>query len=844
MLRLSLRALFAHKARLLLTTLSVVLGVAFVTGMLMLTSALDRTFVDIFEGSAQDVLVTPQSAVEIDVTQDTGAGEPLTLGDDVVEAVQGVEGVAVAAGGISRNGAYLLDSEGEVVGAVGPPALGVNAATDPELSLATVTEGASPTGPTDVAVDDVTFPKLGINIGEKVTVLTPDGPFEADLVGTFRFGETGGLAGATLAAFTAETAQRLFAEPGQWNFVEVAVAEGFTDADVAAAVATELGDGYDVLTREEQVEQSADQLRDGLGFISYILVGFGAIALFVSAFLIYNTFSMLVAQRGKELALLRAVGATQTQVLRGVLSEAIVLALVAAALGVAVGYLLALGLKAGVGALGLDLTSGVSLTAQAITWALVVGIVVTVLSAVGPAVRAARIPPMAALREASAPAEKVSRLRTVSGLIITVGSAAILARAMVVEQPPGPTALAALALLIGGVLLAPTIGSSAARLAAPLMGSLGKVPGRIAARNAARSPRRIAATAAALMIGLSLVSGVTVIVSSAKAAIDSLIDTSLGADLIVATQSGQPFSTQIAEGIRDVDGVQYVISEAVGPALIEDTESGILALGGGPFTAAYDPVVLEGAVGELVSGETYLPEDFAEAIDATVGDRVEMLFPSGQTLQLDVEAIFEVSVLTFSPVIPLDDYRGVGGAAQDTSLQVVLDEGADSDAVVAQIEEETAANPLLDVLDQSEIKELSASVLDQLLYIIYAMLGLSIVIAALGVVNTMALSVLERTREIGLLRAVGLSRRQVRRMVRWEGVLVSLLGGALGIAIGIFAGAAIQQSLVEFGISTLVIPTGTIIVLLVAALIIGLLGAAFPARRAANLNMLEAISTE
>ena len=841
MLKIALRSLGAHKLRLLLTAAAVFLGVAFVTGMLMLTNALDRTFTDIFESGAQDVLVTKADAVEEDFGDTTAQLVP----QSTVDQVASVQGVLAAAGFVSQNGAYLLDAEGKVVGGNGPPALGVTWQSNPDLSVSTITQGRAPERRDEVAVDDLVFPKLDIPIDGDVTVVTPTGRISAKLVGSFKYGTTGGLAGATITAFTPERAQELFAEPGQWQGVEVAAADGFSDQQVADNVAAALGQGWDVKTRDQQVEESAAVLRQGLGFISYILVGFAGIALFVAAFLIYNTFAMLVAQRGREMALLRAVGSSRGQVLRSVLVEALVLALVAAVIGIGLGYLIARLLVALLGGIGLSLTSGVALTGQAVVWAVVLAVVVTVLSALLPAIRAARTPPIAALREADTPVEKPGMIRTLIGAVLLVLALAGLASAFRTDPAVQLVALSALLLLISTVLLAPVLAVGAAKLAAVLM-RVGGVSGRLAGRNAERGPRRVAATASALMIGLALVTTVSVVVASARESINQLIETSFGADYIVATQTGNPFSQNIANRLREVPEVEYVISQSQGPARVDGEDQFITAMGGGPITTVFDLDVDSGEVADLTQGTAVADSEWAAAAGATVGDRVTVLFPSGQTQGFTLAGIFAKTDagLLSGLIIPKEDYRAVGGAGQDTLLFVSLKPDADSAAALEQVEAVTAENPLLQVLDQTEIKERNSQQINQLLYLIYGMLGLSIIIAALGVVNTMALSVLERTREIGLLRAVGASRRQVRRMIRWEAVLVAFTGALVGVLVGLLAGVALRQSLSEDGIAVLVIPMATVIVILVLAIVLGVLAAALPARRAARLDILGAISTE
>ena len=848
MLRTTLRTALAHKGRLVLSTLAVVLGVSFVTGTLIFTNALDRTFVSIIEGSAQDVLITPKSAVAEDFTSDRGDAEPLLIDNDVVTEAAGVEGVQAAEGGINRNGAFLLNSDGDVVGAVGPPALGVNWAQDPAVSTATITSGQEPKREGEVAVDETTFPDLGIELGEKLEVITPGGQISTTLVGVFRFGETGGLAGATVTAFVPKQAQELFAKPGKWTQIEIAVADGYSDDEVAESLRTALaGDKLEIQTRAQQVEEQSDALRQGLSFFNYFLIGFAAVSLFVAAFLIYNTFSMLVAQRSQEFALLRAIGSTRRQVLGAVLTEAILVGLVSVVIGIAGGYLLALGLTALFGSFGLSLTAGIALTPAAVGWALAIGIVVTLISALLPAVRGSRVPPVAALRESSGAREGVGKVRTVFGFIFLLGAGVLVWQGL--EQTEtgaraSQVGIGVLLLLIAILLLAPLLGVAIVRLVSPLLSLIGRTSGKLAARNALRAPRRLATTASALTIGLALVVSVTVVTVSAKESVNALIDRSFRADLIVATETQQPFDPQIAADIRDVSGVEYVVSESGGPVQIDGQDGSLTAIGGGPLDAVADLTQKSGDLEKFGGTGAVVSSDLAGEKNWVVGDQLKILFASGQEKPFDIVGIYEESSLLTGLVIDLEEYRTVGGAAQDQLLYVVTEDGANTDQVLKDVEDIAKANPLLQVLDQTQVKEDNSAQLDQLLFFVYGLLGLSVIIAALGVVNTLSLSVVERTRELGLLRAVGATRRQVRRAVRWEAVVVSVLGAVLGIGAGLVIGIGLQQALKDAGIEVLAIPVPALIWIVVLAMVIGVLASVLPARRASRLNILDAIATE
>jgi putative ABC transport system permease protein len=844
-----LRSVLAHRVRLVLTAASATLGVAFITGTLMLTNALDRTFTDLFTSTAQDVSVTRVSALDSgDGAGDQDFTDPLQAGgltDADVAAVEQVPGVAAAAGTVVGAGISILDAQGQILGGAGPPALGIAWIEDPRLSSATITDGAPPQEPGQIAVDEITFGRLGLPLGSAVELSVPGGRLGTTLVGVFRQGTTGGQAGLTVTALVPQQAQEVLGAPGLWTSIVVAVADGATDDEVAAGIEEALGPGYNATTREEQISSSVAALREGLGFITTIIGVFAGIALFVAAFLIFNTFSMLVAARGRELALLRAVGARRRQILGSVLLEALVVAGIAAVLGVALGYLLAVGLKALLGLVGLELDAGITLTGRAVGWAVLLAVVVTSLSALVPAWRASRTAPVAAMRESSGPPERPGLWRTLAGAVLAAGAAWALWLALDGRLDATRTGWAAAALLVGGILLAPALAKVFSAATTSILGVVGGIPGRIAGRNAGRAPGRVAATAAALMIGLALVTGVSVLVSSARASIDQLVDQSFVGDVLI-TRGGQSFSPAIAEQVAAVPGVGLVLQSGGGPARLESTGARITVTALGVQGSS---PLLEQALGGLApqdvfAGQAVATRSFAAEQSLAAGDEARILLPSGSTQSFRVAALVDDNPLLTGLVVPLPQYRAAGGDPQDQAVFVAFDGSRPPADVVADVEQLASVDPGLEVLNATQLKERNADQLNQFLYLVYALLGLSIVIAALGVVNTMALSVLERTREIGLLRAVGASRRQIRRMVRWEAVLVSVLGGLLGVAIGVAAGTALRRALADDGLSLLAIPWGSLVLVFAAAVLIGVLGAVLPGRRASRLDILRAVAAD
>lgn len=836
MYRIAFRAVLAHRVRLVLTAMSATLGVAFVTGMLMLTAALDRTFTDIFTSTAQDVLITSQAAGD-----EFGSAE--LVPDSVVAQVAAVPGVIAVAGTATGAGVALLTADGDVVGGNGPPALGLTWLNDPELARAQIVDGRAPSAYGEIAVDEITFPRLGLPIGSTVEIAAREGRLQTTLVGVFRLGQGGGQAGLTVTAFVPEQAQQLLAEPGQWDSVEVAVGDGRTDDEVAADVREAIGPGFAVQTRQQQIDAAVSALQEGLGFLNTIVGVFAGIALFVAAFLIYNTFSMLIAQRSRELALLRAVGATRRQVLGSVLVEALLVALLAAALGVALGYLLAQGLSALLGLIGFAFSSGISLTVQAVAWAVGLAVAVIVASAALPAWRASRTAPVAALRTAGLAAEQPGRIRTVLGFALAGLAGWQLNQSLSGELDATATGIASAGLLVAGILLAPALAVVFSILVSRVLGVIAGVSGRIAGRNAGRAPGRVAATSSALMIGLALVTGITVIVASAQQSVNALVDRTFIGDLLI-TRDGRVFSPDIAAAVAAVPGVGLVVQQTDGPAQVDGRETTVAALGlqgDSPALAA----VLGGASPEdLIAGQAVVAQTFATDFAVVQGSSLDIVFPGGQRESFTVAAVVADNPLLSGVVVPLTDFRANGGEPLDRAVFVAFDGTRPADETAAAVRQVAGQDPLLEVFSQVELKERNQESLNQLLYLVYGMLALSVVIAALGVVNTMALSVVERTRELGLLRAVGASRRQIRRLIRWEAVIVSVLGGLLGLGIGALAGAALRRSLQDDGLDILAIPWGSLGWLFVAAIVIGVVGAILPARRAARLDILRAIGSE
>jgi putative ABC transport system permease protein len=847
MLRAAIKSLLAHKLRLVLSGTAVILGVAFVAGSMIFTDTLGKTFRDLFDQVSADVTVSPKTEFDTDGgAVPTAGGKFVGIPASLVPTIEAVDGVDLAEGGINAVGVQILGANGKVLGAQGAPGLGLDWSDTEGISPLRLKQGHAPQGKGEVVIDSEAAEKGKLGVGDTVRILMPNGPpMQAQLVGIFKFGESGNLAGATAVAFDRSVAQQLFLKPGYFSAVSVRAEDGVSTDEVRERIAKVLPAGYEAKTKAQVSQDAASDIQAGLSFINIFLLVFAGVALFVGSFLILNTFSMLVAQRTRELALLRAVGASRRQVTRSVLVEAFAFGLVGSTVGLGLGVVLAIGLRALFGVIGVDLPSGsLAFEPHTAVWCYVVGLVVTVAAAYFPARRAAKIPPVAAMRDDVGMRPASLTRRGIVGGVLTAAGLAMLVASSVTEGSGSLQLLggAVLALLVGVAVLAPTLGRPVVRvLAAPYPRLFGAV-GRLSGENAIRNPRRTAATASALMIGLALITGISVLAASTNASVDRLVDKSLGADLVVSNSFGMPFSGSVAREIADVPGVALAGSERYGPAKVKGADANVATLDprllGDTFAVKY----VAGSHG-LAQGQMLVDEPTAKAGNWHVGDRVPMTFPGGDTT-VTISGIIERNQFLGSYVLTNETAERAGADVRDNYVLVQTQAGADPVQVRSGVERVLAAYPNVSLKDRTEVKDQQRSAVNQLLGLIYGLLALAVVIAVLGIVNTLALSVIERTREIGLLRAVGMSRRQLRRMVRLESVVIAVFGALLGIVLGLVFGISLQHKIADEGVEVLSIPVVQILMFVVLAGLIGVLAAVWPARRAAKLDVLRAVTTD
>ncbi|GAA5155413.1 ABC transporter permease [Nocardioides marinquilinus] len=850
MIKAALKSLLGRKLRLLTSTFAIVLGVAFVVGTLLFSDTLNRSFTALFDATVGDVVVQPAEGEDVL----PGGSTELTVPGDLVDRLADVPGAARADGQVGVAGVYVIDSDGKPIGGFGPPALGGNWTDAPAangLPGLEIVEGRAPEAPGEVVLDDQTAEKSGYDLGDTVPIITADAEarLEPTLVGVSGFPEGGSLNGASFAAFTTEESQRLFLDGKDvYNDIWVTAEDGVSQADLRDRVAEVLPDGVEAVTGDDAADEGASDLLDAIGFLTTFLLIFAGIALVVGSFIIVNTFSILVAQRSRELALLRALGASKRQVVRSVQIEAFVVGLLGATAGLGLGVLLAMGLRTLFGAFGLDLT-GQPLVFEPRTFlaAYVVGITVTMVASYFPARRASRIAPVQAMRDDIALPEASLRRRFRLGLALTVlgGLMLFVGLADVVDLGNGGwwTGGGILAVLLGVTAMSPVLAApillGARRLYAATFGSIGN----LAAQNALRNPRRTAATASALMIGLALACAMAIIGDSAKATVDKAVARDFTGDYVVSSVFGGEFSATVARRVDRVDGVADVVQQRGDVARYDGDFAFVIAIGADDL----DLIGVDVTAGEpdLADGTVLLDEDFARDEGLGPGDTATFTVASGDR-DLTVAGTFAPNaLLQATAIVSIPTFEQAGYPDRDRLLIVYADADADAPPGLQQrLDDALADQPTVTAKDQDAFAAEQREPIDQFVLIIYALLGLALLIAVLGIVNTLALSVIERTREVGLLRAIGLTRRQLRLMITLESVVIAFLGAVLGVVLGIGFGIALMWAVRDEGLDVISVPFDQVAIFLALSIVIGVLAAVLPSRRAARLDVLRAIATE
>ncbi|GAA4586584.1 putative ABC transport system permease protein [Actinoplanes octamycinicus] len=846
MLRATLKSLLARKLRLILSGLAVVLGVMFVSGSFVVTDTLNRTFDSIFADAFSGTDVSVSAKPKVAVSEMDGEEVATPFPAATVDKIKNLPGVRSATGRVDADGARVIGSDGKVLTSQGPPRLGGNwTGADDPMELR---EGRGPTADNEIAVNANTAKLAGYRIGDQVPVLTLAPKKTFTLVGIWGYdGGRDSIGGVQEVAFTTPVAQKLMLNsPGSFSSVVVQAADGISPEALRDRVAAALGADYQVKTGKQLADESSSSIKEGLSFFNQILLGFAGVALFVGIFLILNTFSIIVAQRTKELALLRAMGASRRQVIGSVLVEAVAIGLVAAVLGLAAGVGAGGGLAALFGSFADVDLAPIGVPPAAIISAFVVGLVVTVVAAVLPALRASRIAPIAAMQEVSIPDRPLTKLSVSGGLVLSAGAAAL---GVGLFADAGD---ATLWLILGGVLVS-FIGVALLTplISKPVIGLLGRLfswslPGRLGRLNSGRNPRRTAITAAALMIGIALVTGVTVIMDSAKSSLKAEASSILKAEIMISGDQNGPRPptydpavierTKAIPGVRAAAGFYQDLVMADGKREYASATDDFQGL-----TEAYRTTGSAAALTGLGPDQIAIGQANADEHGWTTGSRVTIQASRGEPHTYTIVAVYPDDALPGNLFLPSQAIKDFG-ISQPIFGFVRLDDGVAVSAVLPQVKALLADSPEVAATDSATFVNDQAAQFDQIITMIQILLGLAILIAVLGVVNTLALSVLERTRELGLLRAVGLGRAQTMRMITVEAVVISVFGALLGVAVGAGMGAAVTRALKDDGITQIVLPWDRMATYLVLAAIVGVVAAVVPAIRAARLNVLGAIA--
>lgn len=881
MLRVAFKDLLARRRRLVTTAIAVILGIAFLAGTQLLSAALSESIDELVD----DIYEPVDAVVRSPDAQESPFGQALRnpVPSDLVDRVKAVDGVAAAAGMVENVGPQLIGPDDKVIGgSFGPPTLVYNWIDEPELQLGKIIEGGPPTADDDVVLDFATVEDLGAALGDEVRITNLESGVEAfTLVGVIGLGEDGTRStGARPMLFTTPTAMRLLGQPDQYNYITVAAEEGLSQEELADALAEALPD-QQTLTGAAFVEESQESVSFFVDILTVFVSVFGYIALFVAVFIIYNTFSITVAQRTRETALLRAIGAKRRQVLAATLFEALVIGLIAAIGGLIVGLALAWVLLRVLGGLFTIDTGVPPLGVGTVVFAVVVGVVVTVISAIAPAIRSTRVPPIAALSDVAIDRSGLSLSRRIWGTVLVLIGIALIFVGVSVDLEVDSIAVvglgAAVLLASIAVVVGPAIASPVSRGLARIVAPRSTTVGRLAGENAARNPRRTSATAAALTIGVTLVVLIAVVASSIKTSVNESFSSSTQADFVVASASVASLGNiprDVAEQVAALDDVAVSSALRFGMfRLLDDAaaaqaqESPVLDGTAGALDTAppgqdefligvdprtwfqvVDPGAIDGSLDDLDESSLLVSRFYAEDRGWELGDTVPVFFAASGQKDLTVDVIFDNPMGDTEVIVPMETFEAnmLPPFNVDVQIYVQATDGADLVELRSQLDEIVADIPTVVIQDLAEYIETQTAPFDTFLAIVYGLLGLAVVIALIGIANTLSLSVFERTRELGMLRAVGMSRRQLRRMIRLEAGIIAAFGSLLGVALGVGLSAALTAAIssgAPGGSITYHLPVGQLVVIAAVASMAGVLAALLPARRAARLDPLTAIHT-
>ncbi|MDH6123100.1 ABC transporter permease [Kitasatospora sp. GP82] len=851
MYRTALRNVLAHKGRLLMTALAILLGTAFVAGTLVFSDTLGQAMKNSYAKSYSDVsvLVTDNSTGMRIGPKGTEGKQSAKLTDATVRQIAALPGAQDARGVISGF-IGVSDKKGNLIGqiwsATGSNYVPGSSGKDARYPLA---EGRAPSGAKEIALDKSTAQKAGYHVGDTVRIATNGPAMDVRLAGIVTTDDPQITSGGTLALMDTASAQKLLLTPGQYSSISVQAKPGTAEAALLGEVGKVLpkGDNFRTETGQQLKDDQTRAIATGTNGMKTVLLVFAAISLFVGIFIIANTFTMLVAQRTKELALLRAVGASRRQVTRSVLVEALAIGVIASVAGLLAGIGIGAGMQSLVASMNDGMPTGSLVVAPTtIVVSLVVGVLVTVLSAVIPAVRASRIAPVAAMSSGDQPATQKSLVvRNVIGALITAGGLGLILMGAATKSDAGrmPVGAGVALAMIGIFVLLPLLSRPVIALVGPVLAKLAGTPGKLARQNAVRNPRRTAATAAALTIGLTLVSGLTVLGASVTDVVDRAVTSSMKADYDVAMATGG-LTPELATAIGKAPGV--TASSPVNKAYWEfgGTSHSVYGIDAAGFEQLVQPKMLSGSASALKQGQILVDGDMAKKENLSVGSTLKVDYRSGSEGTVTVGGVYEGNAMLSEVVMANAE---VAKHETDPYLSDVLVKGADGPtaALKQSIKDATGNNPVVEVKTKQDMRDEFNRVITFVLNMMYGLLAMSVLVAVLGVINTLAMSVFERKREIGMLRAIGLDRSGIKRMVRLESVVISLFGAVIGVLLGCFTAWAVNRTLVSSlaGLTT-VVPYGKMLLFLALAGLVGLVAALWPARKASKLDILASIKTD
>ncbi len=847
MFKLSLRDLRAHVGRYVLTFLAVAIGVCFVSGVITLTDTISRTFDDLFAGlnAGTDVAVRGTGQFELGAEFGGGIQRP-RIAASLADRVAEVDGVAAAEAYV-QGYARPIGPDGEPYGdpTFGAPTIGMTWGVVDELNPFELAEGRAPEAPGEIVLDKRTADQTGYRVGDTATFQTAAGVNRATLVGIARFGTADSPAGSAMTLMDSSTAQSLLARPGQADTIAVLADEGWSQVEVRDAVRAELGDAdIEVITGAALVAEAQDTAQDTFTGIRTFLLVFALISVLVGTFVIYTSFSFIVAQRQRQVALLRAIGASRAQVLTSVVLESLVVGVVASLVGYGLGVVLATTL-AGVFVPG----STAVILPRSFVIAVAVGTVVTLASAFFPAARASRVPPVAAMRDVAIDTSHRSLGRLLLGSLLALAGAAALGAGIAGSTVRGQSPLrlsggGMLALFVATIVLGPIVARPASLgLGRPLR-MLRGIVGRLAQQNAARNPKRTASTATALMIGLGIVSLFLVINASLRASLDHMVDDRFSGDVVIDAGTGFAgggLPGTVAEEVNALPEVDAASGVRFGFAQIDDEA---VAVGGLNADTAFDLFDVEVTAGDVAG----LDVDGIGVFDETarnkgwqVGDEIPVVFGDTGAQQFTIAALFDSKDLTGTYLMGTDSFDANLPDAGDNQVWIRLAPGVTADEALAALEPVVATFPSAEIQDLDEFKDAVKAQYDVILVLVNALLTLTILIAMIGIVNTLILSVVERTREIALTRAVGATRGQIRSTIRWEALLIASFGLVAALTIGVFFGWVLVRALADDGFSVFALPTTQLLAFAAVTGVLTLAAAVFPAAWAGRRRILSAI---